>query len=292
MTTLGALEAGGTKMVLAVFTPEGNMLDTVSIPTETPEQTMPEMIKYFSDHHISALGIGCFGPLDLNPESKTYGSITMTPKLAWRMYPIVSEFSKALNVPVALDTDVNGAALAETVLGAAKGLSSCLYVTIGTGIGGGLVIDGKCVHGLMHPELGHQLVTPDSEDPNPEGFCPYHKSCLEGLAAGPSFIKRWGISAKDLPHNHIGWKIEAEYLSQMCHNAMMSFSPEKIILGGGVMQQAFLIPMIRTRTLELLGGYISSPVIDLGLEDYITAPGLGTKSGIMGAYLLGLQALK
>ena len=291
MITLGALEAGGTKMVLAVFSLDGNMLDTLSIPTETPDLTMPDMIRYFSEHQISALGIGCFGPLDLEPSSKTFGFITMTPKLPWRMYPIVSEFQKALNVPVAMDTDVNGAALAEATLGAAKGLSSCLYVTVGTGIGGGLVIGGKCVHGLMHPELGHQLVAPHPDDPSPEGFCPYHTSCLEGLAAGPALQKRWGISGKDLPEDHIAWKIEADYLARMCHNAIMSFSPEKIILGGGVMQQPFLIPMIRKRTLELLGGYISSPVVENGLEDYIVAPGLGTRSGIMGAYLLAQQAL-
>ena len=288
---LGALEAGGTKMVLAVFTETGEMLDRISLPTLTPDETMPEMIRYFKEQAVDALGIGCFGPLDLNPDSPTYGSITMTPKLPWRMYPITSAFHEALGVPVALDTDVNGAALAEATLGAAKGLSSCLYVTIGTGIGGGVVIGGKCVHGLMHPELGHQLVMPHPEDPTPKGFCPYHDSCLEGLAAGPAIEKRWGISAKELPHDHVGWTIEVDAIAKLCHNAIMSFSPEKIILGGGVMQQSFLFPRIRRRTLELLGGYISSPQVDNELEDYIVPPALDTLSGITGAYLLARQAL-
>lgn len=290
MKHYGALEAGGTKMVLSWLDENGQMLERLSIPTREPENTMPAMIDFFREHPIDALGIGCFGPLDLNPASPTFGSITATPKLSWRNYPILDAFKTALNVPVALDTDVNGAALAEARLGAARGLSSCLYVTVGTGIGGGLVIGGEPVHGLMHPEVGHQLIMPLPEDPSPDGFCPYHKHCLEGLAAGPAIEKRWGISAKELPHDHPAWELETAYLAQMCHNAIMTFSPEKIILGGGVMQQSFLFPLIRRKTLELLGGYVSSPAVDAGLEDYIVAPGLGVNSGVMGAYLLALQA--
>lgn len=286
----GALEAGGTKMVMSILDGDGTMLERVSIPTRTPEETMPEMIAFFKAHHICALGIGCFGPLDLNPASPTYGSITATPKLAWRNYPLLPEFTRALNIPVQLDTDVNGAALAESRLGAAKGLGSCVYVTIGTGIGGGVVIGGQCVHGLMHPEMGHQLIAPEATDPAPDGFCPYHKRCLEGLAAGPAIMKRWGIPAQDLPDDHPAWALEASYLAQMCANAMLTFSPEKIILGGGVMHKDFLFPMIREKTLQLLGGYISSPVVDAGLKDYIVSPGLGDNSGVMGAWLLALSA--
>lgn len=286
----GALEAGGTKMVMSILDGNGTMLERVSIPTRTPEGTMPEMIDFFKAHHICALGIGCFGPLDLNPASPTYGSITATPKLAWRNYPLLPEFTRALNVPIQLDTDVNGAALAESRLGAAKGLGSCVYVTIGTGIGGGVVIGGQCVHGLMHPELGHQLIAPEATDPTPEGFCPYHRRCLEGLASGPAIMKRWGTPAQDLPEDHPAWALEASYLAQMCVNAMLTFSPEKIILGGGVMHKDFLFPMIREKTLQLLGGYISSPVVDAGLTDYIVSPGLGDNSGVMGAWLLALSA--
>lgn len=286
----GALEAGGTKMVMSILDDQGSMLERVSIPTRTPEETMPEMIAFFRAQNICALGIGCFGPLDLNPASPTYGYVTATPKLSWRNYPLLPEFVAALNIPVRLDTDVNGAALAESQLGAAKGLSSCLYVTIGTGIGGGVIIGGKCVHGLMHPELGHQLMSPVDGDPAPEGFCPYHKRCLEGLAAGPAIMKRWGTPAQDLPEDHPAWNLEAEYLAQMCVNAMMAFSPEKIILGGGVMHKDFLFPMIREKTLALLNGYISSPVVDAGLTDYIVSPGLGDNSGVMGAWLLSREA--
>ena len=292
MRYYGALEGGGTKMVMAVWTEDGRMAERISIPTRTPAETMPEMIAYFRQHDLISLGIANFGPLDLDPASPAYGSVTMTPKLAWRDTPFVKTFQDALHVPVGFDTDVNGAALAEATLGAAKGLSSCLYVTVGTGIGGGLIINGKPVHGLVHPELGHQLLRRRSDDPMPDGVCPFHKGCLEGLAAGPAIGKRWGTPAQNLKPDHPAWSLEAEYLAQMCHNAIMSFSPEKIILGGGVMQQMFLFPMIRSRVKELLGGYVASPAVNEGIDDYIVPPGLGTRSGIVGAYLLAREAEK
>lgn len=287
----GALEAGGTKMVLSLLDENGTMLERSSIPTEDPSVTMPAMIRFFQEHPVAALGIGCFGPLDLNPASPTYGHITATPKLAWRHYPILPEFQQALGIPVGIDTDVNAAALAEARLGAAKGLGSCLYMTIGTGIGGGLIIGGQPVHGLVHPEIGHQLMKPAANDPAPEGFCPYHKHCLEGLASGPAIGKRWNTPAPQLPPEHPAWDVETTYLAQMCHNAIMSFSPEKIILGGGVMQQMFLFPLIRRKTVDMLGGYLCHSVVDNGLEDYIVPPGLGVNSGVMGAYLLAKEAL-
>lgn len=292
MVHLGALEAGGTKMVLSCLDENGAMLERLSIPTRTPEETMPEMIGFFRERRVDALGIGCFGPLDLNPHSDTYGNITATPKLPWRHYPIMRAFREALAMPVALDTDVNAAALAEARLGAARGLGSCLYVTVGTGIGGGVVMGSRPVHGLAHPEFGHQLMRPAPGDPMPEGVCPYHKGCLEGLASGPAMEKRWGVSAKALPPEHPAWEVESDYLAQMCHNAIMAFSPEKIILGGGVMQQKFLLPVIRRKTLALLGGYLCSPVVDAALADYIVEPGLGVNSGVMGAYLLAKEALE
>lgn len=290
MKIYGALEAGGTKMVLSRLDENGVMLNRESIPTQTPETTMPAMIRFFRDRPIDALGIGCFGPLDLSPASPTYGAITATPKLSWRNYPILTEFRRQLGVPALLDTDVNAAALAEATLGAARGLGSCLYVTVGTGVGGGVVIDGKPRHGLTHPELGHMLLTPEKDDPMPEGVCPYHAHCLEGLAAGPAIAKRWGRPAQELPPEHPAWALEAAYLAQMCHNAIMTLSPEKIILGGGVMQQEFLFPLIREKTLALLNGYVCHDAVDHGLADYIVAPGLGVNSGVMGAYLLARQA--
>ena len=292
MKYYGAIEAGGTKMVLARFDENANELEKLTIPTETPAVTLPAMVDFFREHPVDAVGIGTFGPIDVNPESPSYGCITATPKLAWRDTPFVKTFQDALHVPVGFDTDVNGAALAEATLGAAKGLSSCLYVTVGTGIGGGLIINGKPVHGLVHPELGHQLLRRRSDDPMPDGVCPFHKGCLEGLAAGPAIGKRWGTPAQNLKPDHPAWSLEAEYLAQMCHNAIMSFSPEKIILGGGVMQQMFLFPMIRSRVKELLGGYVASPAVNEGIDDYIVPPGLGTRSGIVGAYLLAREAEK
>lgn len=282
----GALEAGGTKMVLAVMNESGEIMESVSVPTRTPGETMPEMIGFFSGRGISSLGIGSFGPLDLNPASAAYGSVTESPKLPWRHFPIRQAFADALGVPVAIDTDVNAAALAEYTLGAARGKDSCLYVTVGTGIGGGLIIHGKPVHGLMHPEIGHILLAPDPEDPSPDGFCPYHTHCLEGLASGPAVEKRWGIPGRNLPADHPGWKLESRYLAQLCANAVLSFSPEMIILGGGIMQQKHLFPMIRQETRRILNGYIPESLLGDGLSSYIVEPGLGTSSGITGAWLL------
>lgn len=290
MKRYGALETGGTKMVLAVLDEQGNFLERAKIPTKTPQETMAEMIAFFREHPVFALGIGSFGPLDLNPASPTFGSITATPKLSWRNFPIVPEFTKALQIPVAMDTDVNVAALAESVLGAAKGLESCLYVTVGTGIGGGLIVNGKPVHGLLHPEIGHIRVSPLPGDPLPKGICPYHGCCLEGMAAGPAIKEKWGLSARELPESHPAWELESDYLSQLCAIAILSFSPEKIILGGGVMQQKFLFPRIREKTLKALGGYIVHPAVEEGLANYIVEPGLGTNSGILGAWLLAKQA--
>lgn len=292
MKRYGALEAGGTKMVMAIADETGALLERVSIPTRTPEETMPEMTAFFGRHAIAALGIGCFGPLELRRSAPNRGSITATPKLAWRGFPIRAAFREKLGVPVEIDTDVNGAALAEAKLGAAKGLESCLYVTVGTGIGGGVIVGGEPVHGLMHPEIGHIQVAVAENDPMRRGVCPYHEACLEGLASGPAIEKRWGVSAKELPDDHPAWALEAGYLAQLCATAMLAFSPEKIILGGGVMQKKLLFPLIRERTLALLGGYITHSVVDSGLEDYIVEPGLGVDSGILGAYLLARQAEK
>ncbi len=290
MRYYGALEAGGTKMVLAVFDENGTLTDRAVYPTLTPAETVPRMTEYFRRFALAALGIGSFGPLDLNHASPTYGYITATPKLAWRNYPLLPAFREVLKVPVGFDTDVNAAALAEARLGAARGLDNCLYVTIGTGVGGGLVIHGKPVHGLIHPEIGHVKVLVSPDDPMPEGNCPYHGTCLEGMAAGPAIEKRWGVPGYQLPPEHPAWALESEYLAQLCANAMCTFSPEKIILGGGVMQQAFLFPMIREKTCALLNGYLCHPAIDNGLVDYIVPPGLGTASGMTGAYLLAREA--
>ena len=286
----GTLEAGGTKMVLSIGNEQNELIEQTSIPTEAPEKTIPAMIDWFRDKGIAALGIGTFGPVDLKKDSPTYGWITKTPKPGWSDKPLLPPMQEALGVPALIDTDVNAAALAEWKLGAAKGLNSCLYVTVGTGIGAGLVVEGKLVHGLVHPEFGHMLLRQEKEDPAPDGFCPYHKGCLEGLTAGPAMEKRWGRKAYDLPPDHEAWNLEASYLAQMCMNAICGFSPEKIILGGGVMQQKHLFPLIRQKTLDLLNGYVQAKEILENIDNYIVEPGLGTKSGAIGALLLARQA--
>ena len=286
----GTLEAGGTKMVLSIGNEQNELLEQTVIPTEMPDKTIPAMAAWFKDRHIAALGIGTFGPVDLSPGSPTYGWITKTPKPGWQDKPLLPPLRDALGVPAKIDTDVNAAALAEWQLGAAKGLNSCLYVTVGTGIGAGVVAEGKLVHGLLHPELGHMLLRQEPEDPAPAGFCPYHQGCLEGLASGPAMEKRWGTKAQYLPPDHEAWGLEAAYLAQMCMNAVCAFSPEKIILGGGVMQQKHLFPLIRQKTKDLLNGYIHVREITERIDTYIVEPGLGTKSGATGALLLAREA--
>lgn len=289
---LGALEAGGTKMVCAIGDEQGNIFDRASFPTLKPEETMGGLIEYFQDKGIEALGIGSFGPLSLDRNAPDFGAITTTPKLAWRNYPLRKAFADALKVPVGIDTDVNAAALGEATYGAGKGLDSLVYYTIGTGVGGGALVDGSLVHGLVHPEMGHMLLRPDPRDPTPHGFCPYHDGCLEGMANGPAIEKRWGISAKELPEDHLAWEIEAEYLAQMCVNTIVTLSPKKIVLGGGVMHQLHLFPKIRKRTLELLNGYVAHPAILEHIDDYIVPPGLGDNAGAVGSLLLAVEALK
>ena len=288
----GTLEAGGTKMVLSVGNDQNELLEQASIPTEQPEKTIPAMIDWFRNKKIVSLGIGTFGPVDLKKDSPTYGWITKTPKPGWSNKPLLPQMRDELGIPVLIDTDVNAAALAEWKMGAAKDVNSCLYVTVGTGIGAGLVIEGQLVHGLVHPELGHMLLRQEPNDPIPEGFCPYHKGCLEGLASGPAIEKRWGKKGYELPEDHEAWQLEADYLAQMCMNAICSFSPEKIILGGGVMQQKHLFPLIRKKTLALLNEYVQAKEILEDMDHYIVEPGLGTKSGATGALLLAKQALE
>lgn len=289
---LGALEAGGTKMVCAIGDEHGNIFERASFPTLMPEETIPGLIAFFQEKDIEALGIGSFGPLSLDPKSADYGSITTTPKPGWHNYPLTKAFVDALGVPVGIDTDVNAAALGEATFGAGKGLDSLVYYTIGTGVGGGALVDGTLVHGLVHPEMGHMLLRPDPRDPAPHGFCPYHDGCLEGMANGPAIEKRWGVSAKLLPEDHVAWDIEAEYLAQMCVNTIVTLSPKRIVLGGGVMHQTHLFPKIRKRTLELLNGYVAHPDVLEHMDDYIVPPGLGDNAGACGSLLLAVHALQ
>ncbi|MBD5393706.1 MAG: ROK family protein [Lachnospiraceae bacterium] len=286
---LGALEAGGTKMVCAIGNEKGEIFEQVSIPTETPEITIPKMISYFKEKKVEALGIACFGPIDPDKKSATYGYITSTPKLAWTNCNIVGAFEEALGCPVGFDTDVNGSVLGEVTFGQAKGKSSVIYITIGTGVGAGIYIEGNLLHGMLHPEAGHVLMRKRNDDTY-EGKCPYHKACLEGLAAGPAIEERWGVSARELKDRAEVWDLEAYYIAQALTGYILTVSPEMIILGGGVMHQEQLFPMIRSYVKEMLNGYIKTEEID-DLDHYIVPASLNDDQGIMGCLELARQAL-
>lgn len=286
---LGALEAGGTKMVCAIGDESGKIYEQVSIPTETPEITMPKLISYFEERKIEALGIGCFGPIDPDKKSETYGYITSTPKLAWADYNIVGTMEKSLMIPVGFDTDVNGSVLGEVTFGQAKGKKCVVYVTIGTGVGAGIYIEGKLLHGMLHPEAGHILLT-QRQDDTYEGTCPYHKTCLEGLAAGPAIEERWGRKAVELKDDARVWDLEAYYIAQAIVNYILILSPQMIILGGGVMHQEQLFPKIRSYVKKMMNGYIKTKEM-ADLDHYIVPASLHDDQGIMGALELGRRAL-
>lgn len=288
---IGAIEAGGTKFVLGIGDDKGNILERVSIPTESPKITMKKVIDYFKDKNIEAIGLGSFGPIDPNPSSPTYGYITTTPKVKWTNYNIVGELKKHFDIPIGFDTDVNGAALGELLWGAAEGLNSSLYITVGTGIGAGAVVEGNMVHGLLHPEMGHIMVKRYDGDEY-EGKCPYHKDCLEGMAAGPAIEERWGKKGYELGTDHEAWKVEAFYLAQALANFILILSPEKIIMGGGVMKQKQLFPLIREEVSKILNGYVEKKEVTEMNESYIVPPKLGDNAGLTGAVALGIKALE
>ncbi|MGL5989433.1 ROK family protein [Cetobacterium sp.] len=285
---LGAIEAGGTKFVCGIATENGEILERVSFPTEEPAITLEKVFNFFKDKGVSAIGVGSFGPIDPNPESETYGYITKTPKKYWSDFNLIGELQKNLNVPMAFDTDVNGAALGEATWGAAKGLENCLYLTIGTGIGGGVLASGKLIHGMLHPEMGHIFVRRHSEDTY-VGKCSFHNDCLEGLAAGPAIEERWGVKAYELPIDHKAWEIEAYYIAQALVSYILTVSPEKIILGGGVMKQLQLFPLIRRNVKKILNNYVQTKNILENIDDYIVPPGLGDNAGLLGSIALAMN---
>lgn len=288
---IGAIEAGGTKFILGIGNEKGEVLERLSIPTESPEITMPKVISYFKEKKIEVMGVGSFGPIDPNVDSPTYGYITTTPKAGWSNYDLIGELKKHLNVPMAFDTDVNGAALGELTWGGAHGLNSALYITVGTGIGAGAVVESNMIHGLLHPEMGHITIQRHRNDTF-EGNCPYHKDCLEGLAAGPAIEKRWGKQGHELPIGHEAWEMEAFYLAQALVNFILIISPEKIIMGGGVMKQDFLFPLVRKEVQRLLNGYVDKREIIENIDNYIIPPQLGDNAGLCGSIALGLQLVQ
>lgn len=277
-------------MVCAIGDETGKIFEQISIPTITPEETVPKMVEYFKKANVEALGIACFGPIDPDKSSPTYGHITSTPKLPWQNYNIVKAFEDALGCPAGFDTDVNGSVLGEVTFGQAKGKKCVAYATIGTGVGVGVFIEGKLLHGMLHPEAGHVLIQRRADDGYP-GRCPFHKNCLEGMAAGPAIEERWGKKAIELKDKKEVWDLEAYYIAQALTGYVLTLSPEMIILGGGVMHQEQLFPMIRNYVKEMLNGYIKTEEIG-NMDSYIVPASLHDDQGIMGCLELARRALK
>lgn len=286
MKLYGAIEAGGTKFVCAVSDTDLNIIERVSYPTTTPAETLELVFGFFDQYDLISIGIGSFGPIDVNQKSKTYGYVTSTPKIAWQNYDFLGAIKGRYHIPVAFTTDVNAAALAEQRLGAAKGLDSCVYLTVGTGIGGGAVVNGEVLSGHSHPEMGH-ILTRIHPDETYEGFCPFHGQCLEGVAAGPAIEGRTGTKGHLLPEDHPVWQMQAFYLAQAAMNYILILSPEKIIFGGGVMKQRHLFPLIRKELKILMNNYIDMPE----LESFIVPPALEDNAGITGCLLLAKDVL-
>ncbi|MDO4670749.1 MAG: ROK family protein [Aerococcus sp.] len=283
----GAIEAGGTKFVCAVSDDNFNIVDRVSFPTTKPAETMMQTIQFFQKYDVKAIGVGSFGPIDVNPASETYGYITSTPKDGWRDYDFLGVLKEDIDVPMYWTTDVNAAAYGEYQVGAAKACQSCLYLTVGTGVGGGYVNDGTILEGFTHPEMGHILLTKAPDDPTP-GCCPFHNDrCLEGLASGTAITARTGKKGVELDSDDQNWDHVADYLAQACMTFTLTLSPEKIILGGGVMKQPQLLPKIKEKLMAYMNGYSTMPAI----ESYIETPGLGDNAGVTGALYLAKVAL-
>lgn len=290
MTQYGAIEAGGTKFVCAVGAGPDQIVDTVRIDTTTPDHTLSEVIEFFRHHQttttLAALGIGSFGPIDLDRNSSTYGHITSTPKSGWAQTDLAGLLGKRLDIPVGFDTDVNAAALGEHRWGAAQDVDSFIYLTIGTGIGGGAMIGGHLIHGLLHPEMGHILVPPDARDTDFGGVCPFHGTCLEGLASGPAIEQRWGQPAHELDASHPAWELQAHYLARGLWTLTCALSPQRLILGGGVMEQAHILPMVRSDLQKVSAGYLQADELDGEITKFVVSPGLGDRAGICGALAL------
>ncbi len=291
---LGGIEAGGTKYVCAVAYDPAKPLLEARFPTGEPRETVAKAAAFFREAaaihgSIRSLGIGTFGPARIDPAAPDFGTILTTPKAGWSGFPLVEELRKALgmDLPVAFETDVNAAALGESVHGAARGVRNVAYITVGTGIGGGLLGDGRLLHGRMHPEIGH-LAVPDLDAAYGKAtqVCPFHASCLEGRASGPAIETRWGKPGHELPDDHPAWGLEAQYLAIGCLQLTAAWSPDLILLGGGVSQKSGLIDRVRDELVKLAGGYWDLPP----MEDYLKLPALDQQAGIVGALELARRA--
>ncbi|MHC5375306.1 fructokinase ScrK [Enterococcus sp. LJL120] len=283
----GSIEAGGTKFVCAVANEELEILERVSFPTTIPEETMGLVIEFFQKYaaELKGIGIGSFGPIDIHRDSPTYGFITSTPKIPWQNFDFVGGMKKAFSLPIAWTTDVNAAAYGEYVFGKGQGLSSVVYYTIGTGVGGGALQNGQFVEGFSHPEMGHMMVVPHPDD-SFKGSCPFHGNCLEGMAAGPAVEKRNGKKGQDIPETDPFWDMEAYYIAQCAYNTTLMLSPDVIIFGGGVMKQRHMVEKVHQAFTKLINGYVKTPP----LAEYIVTPELEDNAGTLGCLALAKEA--
>jgi fructokinase len=290
LTVYGGIEAGGSKWECAIGTGPDDVRACTTIPTTTPAETIDRTVAFFErEGPVDAIGIGSFGPLDGNPASPTWGYITTTPKPGWAQTDVGREIKRRLSVPVAFDTDVNAAALAEHRWGAAQGLDTSCYITVGTGIGGGGMVEGRLLHGLVHPEFGHMRIPHDREaDPFP-GICPYHGDCWEGLASGRAIEARWGKPSAELTDG-AAWDLEAHYLALGLVCVICVLSPERVVIGGGVMNRHGLLELVHREIVALMNGYLSAPVLSDGISGFVTMPALGGRAGVIGALALAESA--
>lgn len=271
---LGGIEAGGTKFVCAVGKLDGTIIDRIEFPTTTPDETIEKVIRYFRQFSLQAIGIGSFGPVNNDKTSKTYGTITATPKAGWGHYPFLQTVKNEMKIPVGFSTDVNAAALGEFLFGEARDLNSCLYITIGTGIGAGAIVEGKLLQGLSHPEMGHIYIRRHIY----QGKCPYHKDCFEGLASGPAIEARWGKKAADVSDMNQVWELQGYYIAQALAQYILILSPKKIILGGGVMQQKQIFSYIYQYIPKIMNSYLNFSELSDNIGGYIVPPGLGSNA--------------
>jgi fructokinase len=288
----GGVETGGTWTVCALGTNPADIRARERFPTSDPARTLAQIVDFFRRHERpAAVGIGSFGPVDLDPASPGWGEVTSTPKPGWRHSPVASVIARELDVPVRFDTDVTAAAIGEYRWGAGRGAASLAYLTVGTGIGAGLLLDGKPWHGLVHPEPGHMRIPHDHDaDPFP-GICPVHGDCFEGLASGPAIAARWGTPGERLEAGHRGWALEARYLALGIVNILLTVSPHRVIAGGGVFEHPGLHATVRENVQELLGGYLEVSLLREEIDRYLVAPGLGDDAGVLGAIAMAADVV-
>ena len=288
----GGIEGGGTKFVCAVGSDPKNIVNEARFPTTTPAETIQRVCEFFEPYigQLRGIGLGSFGPVDIDPDSPTYGFITTTPKPGWANTNILGMLREHLNIPIVMDMDVAAAAMGEFKWGASKGLDPSLYLTVGTGIGGGFIVGGKPFRGLVSLEMGHIRIPHDLElDPFP-GNCPYHRDCFEGLASGPAIQARFGRRAETLADDHPFWAVEADYIAYALANYIFTFAPKKIVLGGGVMQKSFLFGKIRRKVHKQINNYLNHKMLINNIEGYIVPPLLGNRSGVLGGIALAIEA--